>query len=70
MKLEILIILILSIMYIIAVVCRAKTDAIVQEFERITKRRITPDFNKYQSLTYVSLTLGSIAIGILFMLLI
>lgn len=70
MKLKLIIILILSIMYIIAVVCRAKTDAIVQEFERITKRHITPDFNKYQSLTYVSLILGSIAIGILFMLLI
>lgn len=70
MKLEIIIILILSIMYIIAVVCRAKTDAIVQEFERIAKRRITPDFNKYQSLTYISIMMGSIAIGALFVLLV
>lgn len=70
MKLEIIIILICSIMYIIAVVCRAKTDAIVQEFERITKQHITPDYNKYQSMTYLSLILASMAIGILFMLLI
>ena len=70
MKLKLIVVLILSIMYIIYMVCHAKTDAIIQEFERITKRRITPDFSKYQSFAYLSLILGSVAMGILIMLVI
>lgn len=70
MKLEIIAIIVFSVCYVLATIFRAKTDAIIHEFERITKRCITPDFNKYQSLTYISIMLGSIAIGVLFMLLV
>lgn len=70
MKLEIIAIIVFSICYVLATIFRAKSDAIVQEFERIARRRITPDFNKYQSLAYISTMMGSIAIGVLFMLLV
>ena len=70
MKLEIISIIIFSVCYVLATIFRAKTDSIIQEFERITKRCITPDFNKYQSLTYISIMMGSIASGALFVLLV
>ncbi len=70
MKLEIIAIIVFSVCYVLATIFRAKTDAIIHEFERIARRCITPDFNKYQSLTYISIMMGSIAIGVLFMLLV
>ena len=68
--LHLIILLIFSIGFILASIFQAKTDAIVHEFERITKRCITPDFNKYQTLTTISVMLGSIALGIIFGLII
>ena len=70
MKLEIIAIIVFSVCYVLATIFRAKTDAIIHEFERIARRCITPDFNKYQSLTYISIMMGSIAVGVLFMLLV
>lgn len=70
MKLEIIAIIVFSVCYVLATIFRAKTDAIIHEFERIARRCINPDFNKYQSLTYISIMMGSIAIGVLFMLLV
>ena len=65
MKLEIIAIIVFSVCYILATISRAKTDAIIYEFERIARRCITPDFNKYQTLTYISVMLGSVAVGIM-----
>ena len=65
MYIEIIAILVFCIGFILATIFRAKTDAIIQEFERITKRCLTPDFNKYQSLAYISIVLGSIAAGVI-----
>jgi len=70
MKLEIIAIIIFSVCYVLATIFRAKTDSIIQEFERVTKRCMTPNFYKYQSFTYISIMLGSIAIGVLFMLIV
>lgn len=63
--LHLIILLIFCIGFILASIFQAKTDAIIHEFERITKRCITPDFNKYQTLTYITVMLGSIAAGIM-----
>ena len=63
--LHLIIVLIFCIGFILASIFQAKTDAIIHEFERITKRCITPDFNKYQTLTYISVMLGSVAVGIM-----
>lgn len=65
MKLEIIAILVFSITFVLATIFRAKSDAIIQEFERVTKRCMTPDFYKYQTLTYISVMLGSVAVGII-----
>ena len=63
--LQLIILLIFCIGFILASFFQAKTDAIVHEFERITRRCITPDFNKYQTLTYITVMLGSVAAGIM-----
>lgn len=63
--LYLIILLIFCLGFILASIFQAKTDAIVHDFERITKRCITPDFNKYQTLTTISVMLGSIAVGIM-----
>ena len=63
--LQLIILLIFCIGFILASIFQAKTDASIHEFERITKRCMTPDFNKYQTLTYISVMLGSVAVGIM-----
>lgn len=63
--LQLIILLTFCIGFILASIFQAKTDAIVHEFERITKHCINPDFNKYQTLTYVSVMLCSVAVGIM-----
>ena len=65
MYIEIIAIIVFSVCYVLATIFRAKTDAMIHEFERITKRCLTPDFNKYQSLAYISIVLGSIAAGVI-----
>ena len=63
--LHLIILLIFALGFILASIFQAKTDAIIKEFERTTKRCITPDFNTYQALTSISVMVGSIAIGII-----
>ena len=63
--LHLIILLIFGIGFILASIFQAKTDAIVHEFEHTTKRCINPDFNKYQTLTSISVMLGSVAAGIM-----
>ena len=63
--LHLIILLIFCIGFILASIFQAKTDAIVHEFERISRRCINPDFNKYQTLTNISFILGSVAAGII-----
>lgn len=63
--LHLIILLIFGIGFILASIFQAKTDAIVHEFERIARRCITPDFSKYQTLTYISVMFGSVAAGIM-----
>jgi len=63
--LQLIILLTFCIGFILATIFRTKSDAIIQEFERVTKRCMTPDFYKYQTLTYISVMLGSVAVGII-----
>lgn len=63
--LHLIIFLIFCIGCILSSIFQAKTNAIVHEFERISRRCITPDFSKYQTLTYISIILGSVAGGIM-----
>ena len=70
MTLALIAILIFGLGYVLATIFRSKTDAIINEFERLTKHCITPDFYKYQALTFISVVLSSIAIGVLIMLIV
>ena len=62
---QLIILLIFCVGFILASIFQAKTDASIHEFERISRRCITPDFSKYQTLTYISIILGSVAGGIM-----